>query len=108
MSDDDENYIWGYYGFESDTERKSTNNSTNSFTSAKDDIYKYRERIKEISKTGMISKDQKKEIEELEKKIGSLRSNCNHNWEIVIMFQLPRRFCRRCDQEDFAYNHNAD
>ncbi len=55
----------------------------------------------------MISKDQQKEIDDLRLKIENMRTSCWHEWETVILFQYPRRLCKRCDKEDLSFNHNA-
>ena len=70
-----------------------------------DDIYKHKQRIKEINRSGMSSKEVLKEIEDLNKKIEELQSNCYHNWEIVTLFQLPKRICKECDMQDLNYSH---
>lgn len=98
---DDDNYLWGYYS------EASGESSSNANYSTKEEILKHKNRLRDLTKNGMVSKDQKKEIEDIQQKIENLRSSCWHDWEIVTMFQYPRRYCRRCDKEDLTYNHNA-
>jgi hypothetical protein len=96
---DDDSYLWGYGGGESAAKPL--------VTSSRDDIYKYSMRIRDLTKTAMISKEETVELEDLRKKIEDIRSTCWHDWEVTVLFQFPKRLCKRCDKEDTSFNHSA-
>ena len=68
-----------------------------------DDVRKYRARIKEITRNGMMTVEEKKEIADLEARIGDLQLSCAHVWSVQTLFQLPRQFCDECDLENHRY-----
>ena len=98
---DDDTYLWGYGDVGGESAAKTI------VASSKDDIYGYNKRIRELTRSSLISKEQAAELESLRKKIENLRDICWHEWETVVLFQYPRRLCKRCDKEDTTFNHNA-
>jgi hypothetical protein len=71
-------------------------------------ILKHKDRIKELKNSGLLSKAQKQEIEELENKIAEIRNRCIHDYQPVILAQYRRKYCTKCDQEDYNYDYRKD
>lgn len=44
-------------------------------------------------------------LQELEKKLFEMQSQCEHSWITVLLFIRHRKFCKWCDKEDFEYRH---
>jgi hypothetical protein len=51
----------------------------------------------------MMTVEEKKEIADLEARIGDLQLSCAHVWSVQTLFQLPRQFCDECDLENHRY-----
>ena len=102
--DNDEYYLWGYEtaGINTEKDKEKDKDHKN-----RQDIIDCKQKIRDLESSGMISKNQQMELDLLNKKIVEIQAGCFHDFEIVVLFQLNKRFCKKCDFEDLKYNHFA-
>ena len=89
--------MWGY-------DEDNEDNSRWSYKANSEKIVKIKKEIRELTSNGWPSKKDQEQIDKLEKEIESIRAGCSHDWEIKALAQYKRKYCIRCDKEDYTYD----
>lgn len=89
--------MWGYYNDNSPTAHMDSNK-----------ILELKNKIRELTSNGWPSKQAQAEVDKLEKEIEVIREKCWHDWEVVSLAQYRRKYCKKCDKEDFTYDPRKD
>lgn len=65
-----------------------------------EEVLEVKEKIRKLNKYfGNFSKEQTKELEQLENRLKELQSSCWHYFETVVIFTNIKSICCRCDLE---------
>ena len=102
-------YNSGWYDnfFDEGDEEEGTKSAPDlSKNETKNDAEKIKHQINFINrKKGLLSNEDLKKINELEKKLLELQSSCWHVWETITLFTQIRQFCKKCDKENKEYRN---
>lgn len=65
-----------------------------------EEVLEVKEKIRKLNRFfGNMSKEQTKELKQLEDRLRELQSSCWHYFEIVVIFTHVKSICCRCDLE---------
>ena len=62
-------------------------------------------RIKKLKAQTLLSLSDGEELAGLERELEDVRKRCHHAYDVILLFNRHRRFCRLCDAEDHSYVH---
>jgi hypothetical protein len=60
-------------------------------------------KIREIKKKFMMTIPESIELRDAEIELGKIQDDCNHTYEVILLFHRHHKYCRYCDKEDFTY-----